>query len=129
MTMGEEGNSSGSESEPSADNLDEEEMAQVLPIKIVKKPLPKKDDKKVVPNGRKMAPLTKKPSSPLGGKKPPPVIKEISRSPTKKPGQYNPFDRLSLRKRKPEMKDAWTQTTPKSKEQLDKERREYRQRK
>ena len=27
------------------------------------------------------------------------------------------------------MKDAWTQTTPKSKEQLDKERREYRQRK
>lgn len=27
MTMGEEGNSSGSESEPSADNLDEEEMA------------------------------------------------------------------------------------------------------
>jgi len=27
MTMGEDGNSSGSESEPSADNLDEEEMA------------------------------------------------------------------------------------------------------
>lgn len=27
------------------------------------------------------------------------------------------------------MKDAWTQTTPKSKEQQDKERREHRQRK
>jgi hypothetical protein len=85
----------------------------------------KKDDKK--PLGvKKMAPITKKPQSPTGNqKRQPPIIKEISRSPTKKPG-YNPFDRLSLRKRKPEMKDAWTQTTPKSKEQLDKERREYR---
>jgi len=27
------------------------------------------------------------------------------------------------------MKDAWTQTTPKSKEQLEKEKREHRQRK
>lgn len=73
-----------------------------------------------------MAPITKKPQSPTGNqKRQPPIIKEISRSPTKKPG-YNPFDRLSLRKRKPDMKDAWTQTTPKSKEQLDKERREYR---
>ena len=34
MTMGrDDGESSGSDSEPSADNLEEEEMAQVLPIK------------------------------------------------------------------------------------------------
>ena len=57
------------------------------------------------------------------------MVKEISRSPTKRPFGYNPFDRLALRKRKPEMKDAWTQTTPKSKEQQDKERREHRLRK
>lgn len=62
MTMGEEGNSSGSESEPSADNLDEEEMAQIVPIKVCKKPPPKKDDKKV----KKVAPLSKKPQSPVG---------------------------------------------------------------
>jgi len=71
MTMGEEGNSSGSESEPSADNLDEEEMAQIVPIKISKKPLPKKDDKK-----KKAATMSKKPSSPIG-RKPPAVVKEI----------------------------------------------------
>ena len=33
MTMGEEGNSSGSDSEPSADNLEEDEMAKIVPIK------------------------------------------------------------------------------------------------
>ena len=54
------------------------------------------------------------------------MIKEISRSPTKRPFGYKPFDKLSLRKRKPEMKDAWTQTTPKSKEQQERERREHR---
>lgn len=59
--------------------------------------------------------ILKKPPSPIA-KRPAPVVKEISRSPTKRPFAYNPFDRLSLRKRKPEMKDAWTQTTPKSKE-------------
>jgi hypothetical protein len=32
MTMGEEGGPSGSDSEPSADNLDEEEMAKIVPI-------------------------------------------------------------------------------------------------
>ena len=32
MTMGEEGGTSGSDSEPSADNLDEEEMAKIVPI-------------------------------------------------------------------------------------------------
>jgi hypothetical protein len=124
MTMGEEGNSSGSDSAPSEDNLDEEELATVVPIEKKKKPEPpKKEEKKPPP--KKAAPIIKKPSSPLG-KRQPPVVKEISRSPTKRPFGYNPFDRLSIRKRKPEMKDAWTQTTPKSKEQLDKERKEYR---
>ena len=37
MTMCEEGNSSGSDSEPSADNLDEEELEKIVPIKITKK--------------------------------------------------------------------------------------------
>ena len=58
MTMGEEGNSSGSDSEPSADNLEEEEMAKLCPMK--KKPLPPKDLKKPVPP-KKMAPVVKKP--------------------------------------------------------------------
>lgn len=44
------------------------------------------------------------------------MVKELSKSPGKRPFGYNPFDRLTLRKLKPEMKDAWTQTTPKSKE-------------
>ena len=62
--------------------------------------------------------LKAKPQSPqANAKRANPVIKEISRSPTKRPFGYNPFDKLSLRKRKPEMKDASTQTTPKSKEQ------------
>ena len=42
MTMGDEGNSSGSDSEPSADNLDEDEMAKVVPIKEKKKEPAKK---------------------------------------------------------------------------------------
>ena len=38
MTNGrEDGASSGSDSEPSADNLDEEEMASVVPIKYIQK--------------------------------------------------------------------------------------------
>lgn len=45
MTMGEEGNSSGSDSEPSADNLEEDEMAKIVPIKVTKKP--KKEEKKL----------------------------------------------------------------------------------
>lgn len=61
MTMGEEGNSSGSDSEPSADNLNEEEMAQVLPIKIVKKPPPKKEEKKQPLPPKKIMPIPKKP--------------------------------------------------------------------
>jgi hypothetical protein len=51
-----------------------------------------------------------------------PVEKQVVRTSTKKPG-YNPFDRLSLRKRKPDMKDAWTQTTPRPRD----ERRNRRQ--
>ena len=52
MTEGrEDGNSSGSDSEPSADNLEEEEMAQVVPIKPknpkpVKQPPPPPPPKK-----------------------------------------------------------------------------------
>ena len=34
-----DGESSGSDSEPSADNLEEEEMAQVVPIKVKPKPI------------------------------------------------------------------------------------------
>ena len=106
MTMGDEGNSSGSDSEPSADNLDEEEMAKIAPIKITKKPeIKKKEEKKPEKPVTKQRPSLKKPGSPVGKRT---IVKEISRSPTKRPFGYNPFDRLSLRKRKPEMKDAWT---------------------
>ena len=49
-----------------------------------------------------------------------PTLNEVSKSPAKRMSNNNTFDRLSIRKRKPEMKDAWTQTTPKSKEQLEK---------
>ncbi len=48
MTAGDEGNSSGSDSEPSCDNLEEEEMAKIVPIKSAKKP-EKKVEKKPVP--------------------------------------------------------------------------------
>lgn len=58
MTMGDEGNSSGSDSEPSADNLDEDEMAKVVPIKEKKK----EPVKKVVPPPpKKPPPVVKKP--------------------------------------------------------------------
>ena len=112
--MGDEGGSSGSDSEPSADNLEEEEMAKIVPIKkeVKKPPPPKKEEKKkpepAPPKKPEKIVISKKPQSPNNGKRPAPVVKEISRSPTKRPFGYNPFDRLSLRKRKPEMKDAWT---------------------
>jgi hypothetical protein len=44
MTTGEEGNSSGSDSEPSADNLEEDEMAKIVPIKPTKKKEPIKKE-------------------------------------------------------------------------------------
>ena len=125
MTMGEEGNSSGSDSEPSADNLEEDEMAKLIPLKK-KAPPPKIEKKPVLPPKKIVAPIKKPTTSPPAQKRPAPVVKEISRSPTKRPFGYYPFDRLSLRKRKPEMKDAWTQTTPKSKEQQEREKREQR---
>jgi hypothetical protein len=33
ITMGDEGRSSGSDSEPSADNMEDEEMATIIPVK------------------------------------------------------------------------------------------------
>lgn len=110
--MGDEGNSSGSDSEPSADNLDAEEIEKIVPQKP-KKEEPKK--KPLPPPPKKDMKPIKKPQSPPAQIKRPPVMKEISKSPMKRP-MLNAFDRLSLRKKKPEMKDAWTQTTPKSKE-------------
>ena len=105
MTNGrEDGESSGSDSEPSADNLEEEELAQVVPIiktKPKKVPPPPPKPKVVVP-----VKPTPPPKSPEEKKRA--VVKEIVRSPDKKKG-FNAFDRLSIRgKRKPEMKDAWT---------------------
>lgn len=63
MTMGEEGNSSGSDSEPSADNLEEEEMAKIVPMKQTKKPL-KPEIKKPLPTKKMIPPMIKKPQSP-----------------------------------------------------------------
>jgi hypothetical protein len=60
MTMGDEGNSSGSDSEPSCDNLDEDEMSKLVPIKEAPK-------KKEPP---------KKPAPPPPKKVPPPVVKK-----------------------------------------------------
>lgn len=62
ITMGDEGRSSGSDSEPSADNLDDEEMAKIVPIK--QKPKPLKPEKKPMPAPKKMPILMKKPQSP-----------------------------------------------------------------
>ena len=62
MTMGEEGNSSGTDSEPSADNLDEDEIAKILPVKIIKKPEIKKKEEKKPPIPKKLEkPIIKKP--------------------------------------------------------------------
>ena len=38
MTMGDDGNSSGSDSEPSADNLDAEEIEKIIPQKKKEEP-------------------------------------------------------------------------------------------
>ena len=62
MTMGEEGNSSGSDSEPSADNMDEDELAKITPIKMIKKAeLKKKEDKKPPMPKKLEKPFPKKP--------------------------------------------------------------------
>ena len=73
-------------------------------VKPKVKVLPKKEEKKPV---KKIVAIVKKPQSP-DQKRPPAIIKEVTRSPNKRGAYGNPFDRLSLRKRKPEMKDAWT---------------------
>ena len=69
---------------------------------------------KPAPPVKKPLAVIKKPVSPQEKKRPP--IKEFSKSPTKRPFGYK--NALDMRRRKPEMKDAWTQTTPKSKEPL-----------
>ena len=111
--MGDEGRSSGSDSEPSADNLEPEEIEKIVPSKPKKKEEPKKKPPPPPPPKKDIKPLKKPQSPPAQIKRP--VMKELSKSPMKRP-MFNAFDRLSLRKKKPEMKDAWTQTTPKSKE-------------
>ena len=61
MTMGEEGNSSGSDSEPSADNMDEEELAKITPVKLIKKPEMKKKELKPPIPKKLEKPLVRKP--------------------------------------------------------------------
>jgi len=63
ITMGDDGRSSGSDSEPSADNMEDEEMAKIVPIKQKPKPL-KPDKKPIQPAPKKMPILMKKPQSP-----------------------------------------------------------------
>lgn len=62
MTAGDEMNSSGSDSEPSADNLEEDEMAKIVPIKKQKP----------------AAPVKPKPAPPVKKPVPPPVKKPVS---------------------------------------------------
>jgi hypothetical protein len=62
MTTGrDDGESSGSDSEPSADNLDEEEMASVIPIRLDKNKIPPMPKKPVPPI---KVPPPKKPKTP-----------------------------------------------------------------
>jgi hypothetical protein len=69
MTSGkEDGESSGSDSEPSADNLEEEEMAQIVPIKKKAQPEPKKEEKKEVKKE-----IKKEITKPIPVVEPPPV--------------------------------------------------------
>ena len=56
--MGCEGASSGSDSEPSADNLEDDEMAKIVPIKTKPKPL-KPEKKPLVPAPKKIVTLMK----------------------------------------------------------------------
>lgn len=72
MTKGDEdgGESAGSDSSPSEDNLEEEEMAKIIPIKVKKK-LPEPPQPKV-PVIKKKPDLVKRPSkSQLGQEKSP----------------------------------------------------------
>ena len=124
MTKGDEDgeDSAGSDSEPSEDNLEEEEMAKIIPIKPKKKltepPLPK------VPQIKKKPDLVKRPSksqlgqekSPTAGAKRQPTFPRPtpSRSPMKRifPYPTNPYDRMKGRGiKKVEMVDKCTQTS------------------
>ena len=117
MTTGrDDGESSGSDSEPSADNLDEEEMASVIPIRLDKNKIPPMPKKPVPPI---KVPPPKKPKTPPQKKM---IVKQLAPSPQKRP--LNDFNRLrTMRKVKPDMKDAWTQTTPRAADENRKYRR------
>jgi len=62
MTMGDEGGSSGSDSEPSADNLEEEEMGKIIP-QSAKAQKPKVEPKKPLPLKKPILPVKKPQSS------------------------------------------------------------------
>jgi len=85
--------------------LAEEELATVVPRKEEKKVTKPPPQPKVVPKPVPVPVKKEPPSSPLEKRKP---VKEIIRPQVKKPSNNPPFDRLHLRKRKPDMKDAWT---------------------
>lgn len=59
MTMGDEGNSSGSDSEPSADNLEPEEIEKIVPQKPKKKEEPKKKAPPPQPLKKDIKPMKK----------------------------------------------------------------------
>ena len=64
MIMGEEGNSSGSDSEPSADNLEEEDITKLVP-QNKKAPPPKIEKNPVLPPKKTIAPIKKQTTSVL----------------------------------------------------------------
>lgn len=136
-----DGASSASDSEPSADNMEEEELAAVVPVKPKPKPpvdpkalkkaptqkpanliTPADKNKRAALNSPEvksrqkladgMTPAQKNQLS--GVKKPPPIV--------------NVYDRRHRLKNKPEMRDAATQTTPGREEKRRQARREERAR-
>lgn len=115
MTKGDEDGdeSAGSDSEPSEDNLSEEEMAKIIPVK--RKESPNKQKKKPELNRKSSATKLKDEKSPSArGNKPPAVARSnLTRSPIKRIFPYqNPYDRMMRRGiKKVEMVDAWTQTS------------------
>jgi hypothetical protein len=122
LTTGQEdGESSGSESQPSEDNLDREELSEVVPEVEKKKPEPAKEVKRgqVPPRQGTLRELKPLPKDPKDGSKPGTQPRNVEKVVTRSnKNTANPFERLSLtRKRKPEMKDAWTQTTPRARDE------------
>ena len=118
MTKGDEDGdeSPGSDSEPSEDNLSEEEMAKIIPTKRSKELANKLKDKNKKPEPmvrKSSATRLKDDKSPSArGKQQPPVVgrTKLTRSPIKRIFPYqNPYDRLMRRGiKKVEMVDAWT---------------------